>query len=188
MSDVVYFFSGWEPLGRILLVGTVMYVALVVLLRLSGSRTLASMNAFDFIVTVAIGSAFGRALTAKGVALTEAVVAFALLIALQYAVAWLQTRWSPFKRIITNPPVLLYFQNEFQHQALQQHRVTEVEVRGAVRKKKIGSMRVIEAVILESSGEFSVIERLGDASALGDEIGRWFLRERFLRHQLKISI
>lgn len=170
MSDVVYFFGGWAPLGRILVVGTAMYVTLVVLLRISGSRTLASMNAFDFIVTVAIGSAFGRALTAKGVALAEAVAAFALLIALQYAVAWLQTRWSPFKHIVTNPPALLYFRGGFQPHALQQHRVTEAEVRGAVRKKKIGSMREVEAVVLESSGEFSVIKALGDGSALGAEL------------------
>jgi hypothetical protein len=83
MTDVTFFFSGWEPLVRIVIVGIAMYVALVVFLRISRSRTLSSMNAFDFIVTVAIGSAFGRALTAKAVALAETVVAFGLLVALQ---------------------------------------------------------------------------------------------------------
>lgn len=70
-----------------------MYTVLVVLLHVSGSRTLLSMNAFDFvIVTVAIVSAFGRALTAKAVALSEVLMAFTLLVALQYSVTWVQIR------------------------------------------------------------------------------------------------
>lgn len=170
MSDIVYVFSGWEPLVRILVVGTAMYLALVLLLRISGSRTLSSMNIFDFIVTIAIGSAFGRALTAKSVALSEAVTAFALLILLQYLVAWLQVRWSPFKRMVTNPPVLLYFQGEFQHKTMQQQRITEAQVRGAVRKQRIGSLHEVAAVVLESSGDLSVIRVMGDGSALGTEI------------------
>lgn len=170
MSDVVYFFGGWDPVGRILVVGVLMYVALVVILRVSGSRSLASMNAFDFIVTVAIGAVFGRTLTAQGVALVESVTALALLVALQFVVAWLQTRWSFFMGIITNPPALLYYRGEFLRDALRRQRVTEAEVRGAVRKKQLGSMDEVEAVVLESSGEFSVIRSVGDGSALGETI------------------
>jgi uncharacterized membrane protein YcaP (DUF421 family) len=170
MSDVVYVFSGWAPLVRILLIGTAMYIALVALLRISGSRTLSTMNIFDFIITIAIGSAFGRVLTAKSVALTEAVTAFALLILLQFVVAWLQMRWAPFKRLVTNPPVLLYFKGEFQQRALRQNRITEAEVRGAIRKRRIGSLREVEAVILEASGDLSIIRTLGDGSAFGTEI------------------
>lgn len=84
MNEVVYFFDSWSTVVRVAVVGALMYLAVVALLRLTGSRTLASLNVFDFIVTVAIGSAFGRALTAKSVGLVEAVVAFAVLVALQY--------------------------------------------------------------------------------------------------------
>lgn len=157
MSEVIYFFSSWDPLGRILVVGTAMYVALVVLLRISGSRTLATMNAFDFIVTVAVGSAFGRVLTAKSVALAEAVVAFALLIGLQYIVAWLQSRWPYFKRVVTNPPTLLFFQGDFLRESMRRQRVSETELRSAVRKKQFASLDEIEAIVLESNGEMSVI-------------------------------
>lgn len=170
MSDVTFFFDSWTSIGRILVVGTLTYAALVLILRLTGSRTLASMNAFDFIVTVAIGAVFGRALTAKGVPLAEAVTALALLVALQYAVAWLQTRWSFFMGVVTNPPALLYFRGEFLRDAMRRQRVTEAEVEAAVRKKQLGSMDEVEAVVLESSGEFSVIKSVGDGSALGDEI------------------
>ena len=170
MNEVVYFFGGWAPVVRIVVVGVLMYAALVLIFRISGSRTLASMNAFDFIVTVAIGAVFGRTLTAKGVALIESVTALALLVALQYLVASVQTQWPFFKRVITNPPALLYFRGTFLRDALRRQRVTEEEVLGAVRKKQLGSLDEVEAVVLEPSGEFSVIRSLGDRSALGDGV------------------
>lgn len=175
MSDIVYFFAGWEPLGRILIVGTAMYVLLLVMLRLSGSRSLSNMHSFDFIVTVAIGSAFGRALTAKSVALAEAVVAFLLLITLQYVVAWVRTRSSAFSAVVTNSPRLLYYRGRFLREAMGEARIVEAELRSAVRKQKLGSMESVEAIVLESSGELSVITALGDRSAFGeiveDQIG-----------------
>lgn len=170
MTDATFYFAGWDPLVRILVVGTAMYVALVVFLRVTGSRTLSSMNAFDFVVTVAIGSAFGRALTAKDVALAEAVVAFGLLVSLQYAVTWIQVRWPSFGRLVTNPPALLYFRGEFLDDAMGRQRVSRPELRTAVRKEQVGSLEAVEAVVLESSGEFSVIRSVEDGSAFGETL------------------
>ncbi len=81
-------FSGWDSLLRTLVVGVLAYVVLVVLLRVSGKRTLSKMNAFDLVVTVALGSTLATALLARDVALAEGVLPFALLIGLQIAVTW----------------------------------------------------------------------------------------------------
>lgn len=164
------FFDGWRPIFRILLVGVSMYVALVLFLRLSGSRTLATMNAFDFIVTVAMGSVFGRALTAKSVSLAEAVAAFALLVSLQYVVTRLQVRWPVVSTVVTNRPRLLYFRGEFLEDAMREERVTEGEVRTAARKNDHGSLSEVEAVVLESSGEFSVLPSVEEPEAFAESL------------------
>lgn len=177
MTEPVFFSAGWLPLARIVVVGTLMYLALIVLLRVSGSRTIASMRAFDFIVTVALGSVFGRALTAKGVSLAEAVVAFVLLIALQYAVARLQVSSRSFARAVTNPPHLLFFRGEFQADQMRRSRVTEQELRAVVRKKGHGSLADVQALVLEASGDIAVISNIGDGTALGES-----LREQ-MRHR-----
>lgn len=166
MTSVNFYFVGWTPIVRILVVGTAMYVALVLFLRISGARSIANMNVFDFVVTVAIGSAFGRAITAKTVALAEAVTAFALLIALQFLVAQIKTQWSPFERWVTNRPKLLYFRESFQTEVMREQRITESELKSAVRKAEYGSMDDVDAIVLESTGEVAVIESLGDATAL----------------------
>lgn len=170
MTDVTFFVSGWDPIVRILAVGVPMYVALVFFLRVTGSRTLSSMNAFDFIVTVAIGSVFGRALTAKDVALSEAIAAFGLLVALQYLVTWIQIRWPFFRRVVTNPPALLYFRGEYVEGAIGRQRVAKSEVRAAVRKENFGSLDEVAAVVLESSGEISVIGSVEDEPEFADRL------------------
>jgi uncharacterized membrane protein YcaP (DUF421 family) len=53
-------------LGRVLLAGVLAYAALVLLLRTSGKRTLSKMNAFDLVVTVALGSLLGSVLLFQG--------------------------------------------------------------------------------------------------------------------------
>jgi len=171
MTDPVFFFGGWRPLARIVVVGVAMYVALVVFLRASGSRTLADLNAFDFVVTVAIGSVFGRALTAKGLSLSEALAAAALLVVLQYAVTSVQVAWPPFGRAVTNPPVLLYFRDEYLRTPMRRERVTASELRAAVRKKPVGTLADVDAVVLESSGEFSVVQSVPSAAVPGDVFG-----------------
>ena len=52
------FFNSWNDLGRVLVLGVLGYVSLVLLLRVSGNRTLSKLNAFDFVVTIALGSTF----------------------------------------------------------------------------------------------------------------------------------
>ena len=78
------FFNGWTALAHTVIVGVAAYAALVVLLRLSGKRSLAKMNAFDFVVTVALGSTLATVLLSKEVAPAEGALAFALLLFLQY--------------------------------------------------------------------------------------------------------
>lgn len=170
MDNVTFFFGGWEPVARVLVVGTLAYVAMVLLLRATGKRTLAQMNAFDFIVTVALGASFGRILTARSVALAEAISAFALLIFLQYAVTWIQIRSPRFAHTVTAPPTLLFFRGRILHGALRRERVTEAELRTAIREHGAGSLDEVEAVVLESNGRFAVVKpgSAGDRSALED--------------------
>jgi uncharacterized membrane protein YcaP (DUF421 family) len=154
-----FFFDGWAPVVRILVVGTLAYTALVVLLRISGKRTLSRMNSFDVVITVAIGATFGRILTARSIPLLEAVTAFALLIGLQYLVARLQVRSPRFARVLKAEPTLLLHRGRVLHAALHRERLTQAELEGAVRKHGLGSLQEAEAVVLEGDGRLSVIAR-----------------------------
>lgn len=157
----LFFFDGWLPLVRIVVVGTLTYAALLLLLRVSGKRTLAQLSAFDFIVTVAVGAVFGRALTARGVPLAEAVTALVLLVALQYAIASLRLRFPRFGNLVTTPPSLLYYRGRFLRGAMRRERVTEGELRTAIREGGACSFDEVEAIVLEPDGQLGVIKAEG---------------------------
>ena len=167
-------FSSWDALGRVLIVGTLAYASLVVLLRVSGKRTLSKMNAFDFVVTVAIGSVLASTLTSKDSALAEGVLALALLVGLQFVITWFSVRWDGFQRIVKAKPTLVYYDGAFLADAMTRQRVTTEEVRSAIRKHGSARMEAIEAVVLEADGSFTVLqktEREGQRNALANVEG-----------------
>jgi uncharacterized membrane protein YcaP (DUF421 family) len=157
-------FDGWSGIGRTLLIGTLAYVAMVFMLRVSGKRTLSKMNAFDFIVTVALGSALANVLLDEGVALAEGATAFALLIGLQYLVTWSSVRAPWVKRFVTGEPELVAYRGRLLDDALRRTRVTEDEVRAAVRNQGRGDLGDTAAVVLETDGSFSVVTRAEGAA------------------------
>ena len=165
-------FDSGLGLLRVALVGVLAYAALVLLLRVSGKRTLAKMNAFDLVVTVALGSTLATILLSKDVALAEGVLAFVVLISLQFVVAWSSVRWRWFNRLVKSEPRLLFRRGAFLHEALRDERVTEGEVYAAIRAEGHASMEKIDAVILETDGSFSVIADSGaERSTLSDVKG-----------------
>ncbi|MBG13370.1 MAG: hypothetical protein CL553_09560 [Alcanivorax sp.] len=151
------FFNGWSVLGRTLLIGMLAYVSLVFMLRVSGKRTLAKMNAFDLVVTVAIGSTLATIVLSRSVALAEGLLALALLIGMQFAISWSSTRIPWLRRVVTGEPRLLLRDGAMLDDALRDARVTREEVRAAVRSAGIGALGDVAAVVLETDGSFSVI-------------------------------
>ena len=71
--------GSWGGVGRVLVSGAVAYVFLVVLLRWSGKRTLSKLNAFDLVVTVAMGSTLGSVVLSGEVPLAEGAAGFVIL-------------------------------------------------------------------------------------------------------------
>lgn len=160
MDKIVFYWNGWEPLLRIVVVGTLTYISIVFILRLSGKRTLGQMNAFDFLITVALGSAYGRILTAKQVSLAEAITTFALLALLQFIVAALENKYKWVFKLVTAQPTLLYYRGEFLEKAMRKQKVRKESILSAVRKKNFSSLDEVEAVVLETDGSLSVIKKL----------------------------
>jgi uncharacterized membrane protein YcaP (DUF421 family) len=153
----MFFFESWSGLGRVLLVGTLAYVALVVLLRISGKRTLSKMNAFDLVVTVAFGSTLATVLLSKDVPLAEGVTAFALLVVLQLVITWLSVRSDRIQQLVKAQPTLLLYRGRLLRDAMRRERITEEEIRAAVRSQGIASLDDVDAVVIETEGTISVM-------------------------------
>lgn len=164
-------FNNWSSIVHTLVVGTLGYVAVIALLRVSGKRTLAKWNSFDFVVTIAFGSVLASLLLSTKTSLAQGVLGFGILVLYQFALSWCAARSPWVQRLIKAEPRLLLYKGEFQQETLKYERVTEGEILCAIRNQGIGDKSQVDAVVLETNGSFSVIKQLENASALEDVKG-----------------
>ncbi|MEO1909796.1 MAG: YetF domain-containing protein [Paracoccus sp. (in: a-proteobacteria)] len=156
MSDPI-FFDSWSGLWRVLIVGSFAYVGLVVMLRLSGKRTLSKMNAFDLIVTVALGSTLATVLLSDSVPLAEGMVALALLICMQYMITVVSVRSQRFRDLIKSEPSLLVHRGKYLEATMRRQRISPEEIRSALRQAGHDDEAWVQAVVLETDGSLSVV-------------------------------
>jgi uncharacterized membrane protein YcaP (DUF421 family) len=156
-------FDDWYDLARVAAIAVLSYGSLILILRVAGKRSLAKLNIFDFVVTVALGSTLANVLLSREVSLSEGALAFAMLAMLQWAVSSLSVRANWFKRLIRSDPRLLLRDGQCLDEAMRRERITRGEIEAAIRKKGHGSTETVAAVVLESDGELSVITQ-GTAS------------------------
>ncbi len=165
LSIQEWFFQSWEELGRVVVVGVLAYIALIILLRVSGKRTLTKMNAFDLVVTFALGSTLATILLSKDVTLVEGIVAYVVLISMQYIISFSSSRWPKFRHIVKSQPTLLVYRGQLLKETMRKQRISVDEINAAARGHGVSQMQDIEAMILETNGSFSVISNSGQLAS-----------------------
>ena len=145
---------GWL---RVAIAGVVVYIFAIILLRLSGKRSTAALNLFDWVMTVTLGSIIGSVIVLKNVTLLQGFVAIALLIGLQHLITILSSQVGYFQKAIKSQPTVLYYEGKLFDDALKKERLSGTEVEAAVRRKGFASMHKVKAVMLETDATLSVI-------------------------------
>lgn len=157
-------FDSWDSLIHVFFKAILIYVAVIISLQISGKRTLSKWNAFDFVMTVALGSILATVILSKQVAIIEGILGFLMLVTLQYLITKLSVRSPFFRDLVKGDPTLLFDRGEFLDDALDSQRVTKSEVRAAIRESGILSLEDVEAVVLETDGSFSVMGKSKNSS------------------------
>lgn len=150
-------YSDAPRVAQVAVLALVTYTALVILLRISGKRTLTDLNAFDFVVTVAFGSILATTILSPGVALVDGLVALVVLILCQAVVALGAARFGAVRRAIKSEPTLVAHNGTLLTEALREARLSEEAVFAAVRAAGHADIADVHAVVLETNGQISVI-------------------------------
>lgn len=155
-----------------MIVGALAYASLVLVRRVSGTRTLSAMSAFDLVLTVALGSTLATVILAKDMALAQGVAAFVVLAGLQFIITRLAGRAETVAHGVKAERTLLCFRGRFLSEPMSRMRARTADVLAAVRHQGSGAPATVEAVILATDGSISVIQRSGaGATAFGDRAG-----------------
>ena len=153
------YFTSWSSLLQIFISVVAIYVGLILMLRISGNRTLSQMNSFDFIITIAMGSIFSSGILQKNISITDCLFSLFLLVSLQFVLTKLAVKSSLVKRLIKGESVVLFSNGKFNKEEMNKARVVEDEVLSAMRSQGISSYTQLEAVVLETNGQISAIAK-----------------------------
>lgn len=152
------FFKDWESLYHVGICSVISYITLFIFIRISGKRTLAKLNAFDFVVTVTLGSTLSSMILAK-VTITEGLLALAIIILLQYLLAWTAKEIKSTEKVINSSPTLLFYDGKFLENAMKKEVITREEIYAEIRKYRLERIDDVKAVVMELNGEITVVKK-----------------------------
>ena len=147
--------TSWSDIGLSLLTSVIMYVAIIVYVRLIGLRSFAKMSAPDFAMTIALGSLLASTVSTPSPSLLLALPLMLGLFGLQWFVGWLRMRGGD--AFIYNEPLLLMAGADVIHEHLEQAEVTMADLRGKLREANVLQYSQVAAVVLEATGDISVL-------------------------------
>jgi uncharacterized membrane protein YcaP (DUF421 family) len=147
------------PLPEILLRGTLMYLALFVLLRLVLKRQSASMEVTDLLVVVLIADAAQNGMAGGYRSVPEGVLLVATILAWDYALDWLGYLWPAFQVLVRPPPLPLVRDGKLLRRNMRRELITEDELMSQVRKQGLQGLDEVRLACMEGDGHISVIGR-----------------------------
>jgi uncharacterized membrane protein YcaP (DUF421 family) len=158
MDATTLFFDNWADLANVCLTTVSAFVTLFLFVRISGKRTLAKLNAFDFVVTIALGSVLAYMMLGL-VPFVEGAIVLALIILFQYIFAWMARSSKKMEHLINSVPTLLYYDGIFIEEAMQAEAVTKEEIYSIIRSSGIEYLEQVRAVVMELNGQISIIQK-----------------------------
>lgn len=169
----------WGTVPLVILSTVGVYAVVILLTRLNGLRTFSKMSGFDFAMTVAVGSLMASTMINESPPLLQAAVGLATLYACQRFVAWLRVRYDT-RHIVDNEPLLLMKGPEMLEENMKLARVSKADLYGKLREANVLNLAQVRAVVMETSGDISVLHAAGKAElmpelltgVLGAETGR----------------
>ncbi|MDO5753391.1 DUF421 domain-containing protein [Arthrobacter sp.] len=146
----------WGDAARVVLSAVALYALVLLLIRFMGQRTMATLTSFDLAAAVALGAVVGRAILGYTPTLVAGALGLVTLLVLQALTGQLR-RFPKGHAAVNNSAYLLMAGSEFVAANLRRTHVSEAEITARLRLAGIRSRTEVACVILESTGEISVL-------------------------------
>ncbi len=140
--------------------GVSIYLIVLVVIRLSGRRTLGEMTAFDFVLLLIIAETTQQALLGEDFSIAKSFVLVVTLVGLDVLMSVLKQRFQALDRVIDGVPMIIVENGRPLEDRLRKARLDEGDVMAAARKLQgLERMDQIKFAVLEADGDITVIPR-----------------------------
>ncbi|MCD9027145.1 DUF421 domain-containing protein [Luteimonas sp. BDR2-5] len=150
------------PWWEFVLRATAVYVVVLVLVRISGKRTVGQFTPFDLLVVVLLGTAVQNSLIGEDTSLLGGLILAATLLGLNWLVGVISARSRRFDRFVEGRPVILARHGHVYRDELARQSVSAEDFAIARRSAGCATVADIEIAVLETSGEITVVRKADD--------------------------
>jgi len=149
--------ASWHTLLDVALRTSVVYLALLVGLRLTGTRQLGQMSTFDLVLLLIIANAVQNAMVGPDTSLAGGLVAAGVLIGWHRMVDWWRLRSRGFARILAGEGIMLIHNGAILHEHCVRAGITRDELLQALREHGVAQVEDVMLAVLEPDGAISVV-------------------------------
>lgn len=141
-----------------LLRASFMYFFLLLVLRISGSRTLNEMNAFDFVLLLVMGDCTQQAITSNDYSVTNAVLIITTLIVIDIFLSFVKNKWPHIEHIIDGTPLILIENGSPRKKIMEVVKIDVPDILESARKwRGLERLDQIKYAILEKDGNITIV-------------------------------
>ncbi|HEV7321792.1 MAG TPA: YetF domain-containing protein [Ensifer sp.] len=140
--------------------GLAIYIVLLLIVRLSGRRTLAQMTPFDLVLLLIVAETTQQALLGDDFSIANAVLLIVTLFGIDIAFSHLKTRHAGLGLLIDGTPTVLVSHGKPNEHALKRARMSVDDILEAARVQQgLERLEQVKYAVLEISGEISIVPR-----------------------------
>ncbi len=149
--------ASWHTLLDVALRTSVVYFALLIGLRLTGTRQLGQMSTFDLVLLLIIANAVQNAMVGPDTSLAGGLVAAGVLIAWHRVIDWWRLRSRGISKLLTGEGIMLIHAGRILEEHCVRAGITHDELRQALREHGVASVQDVMLAVLEPDGAISVV-------------------------------
>ena len=158
MKWQTWFSIEWQQVLGISLSALGFYLGLMLFTRLMGLRSFSKLSSHDFAMTVGIGSILASTVLSDSPSLLQGLFAVAVLFVIQGVISIIRRKVKPLKALIDNQAIILMAHGEYFWDNLKEANLSTSDVQEVLRKNGLKSKSEVFAVIMETTGDMSVIK------------------------------
>lgn len=135
----------------------IMFVIILTALRASGKRGIKQLSVFELVLIIGLGSAAGDPMFYDDVGILPAFVVFLVVISLYMTVTRLSDRFVKVEKVLEGEPLYVIRDGKLLIDAFKNSGLSQDEFFAALRLSHIEHLGQVRTVLIETSGEFSIL-------------------------------
>jgi uncharacterized membrane protein YcaP (DUF421 family) len=139
--------------------GLLIYFLLLIILRISGKRTIQTSTPFGLVLIFLMSSTVADALKDEDRSITNSIILVCTLASIHIVLSFFKTRARTAEKLLDDVPTLIVKDGQLFEKRMKDARVTKEDVLASARGSQVKTLDQIRYAILEVNGKICIIPK-----------------------------